>query len=114
MADLGAIRGQLLKSSTFKSKAVEFDGLTVRIREPNVAETRDLANKCKDKKGDIDQMEYALRAVIALTETEDGVRIFEDSDYEALANQAVADSPVTKLTVAFAELMGGGAEMGKE
>ena len=94
MTDRNALRAKLPASPAYRKAAVEIDGDTVYIREPSVGESRDLATKCKSKAGEIDQLEYALRAV--------------------LAPQPVAGSIVGKLTGAFAELIGGTADQGKD
>lgn len=114
MTDRNALRAKLLASPAYRKAAVEIDGDTVYIREPSVGESRDLATKCKSKAGEIDQLEYALRAVLALTVDADGRRVFDDADYDALAAQPVAGSIVGKLTGAFAELIGGTADQGKD
>ena len=62
----------------------------------------------------VDQLEYALRAVLALTCDADGNRVFDDADHDALAAQPVADGVITRLTTAFAELVGGSGDLGKD
>ena len=112
--DRNALRSKLLKSPTYRKTEIDLDGDKVYIREPSVGESRDLAQKCKLKGGEIDQLEYALRAVLVLTCDESGARVFDDADYDALAAQPVADGIVSKLTGAFAELVGGSADLGKD
>lgn len=114
MTERNALRAKLLASPSYRKTSIDLDGDAVWIREPSVGESRDLAQKCKSKGGEIDQLEYALRAVLALTCDGDGKRIFDDADYDALAAQPVAGSIVGKLTAAFAELIGGSSDLGKD
>lgn len=114
MTDRNALRSKLLASPAYRKTAVDLDGDTVYIREPSVGESRDLAAKCKTKGGELDQLEYALRAVLVLTCDADGRRVFDDADYDALAAQPVVGSIVGKLTGAFAELIGGSSDLGKD
>lgn len=112
--DRNELRARLLKSPAYRKTKVELEeGAEVFIREPSVGETRELAQKCKMKGGDIDQLDYALRAVLVLTVDADGRRVFDEADYDALAAQPVSDGVVAKLTAAFAELVGGSADLGK-
>lgn len=113
--DRNELRAKLLKSPIYRKTKVDLgDGVEVFIREPSVGESRDLAAKCKLKGGEIDQMEYALRAVLVLTVDADGRRVFDDADYDALSAQPVADGIIAKLTSAFAEVVGGSADLGKD
>ena len=114
MSDRNSLRAKLLKSPSYRKAEIDLDGEKVYIREPSVGESRTLAQKCKLKDGEIDQLEYALRAVLALTCDADGNRVFDDADYDALAAQPVADGVITKLTSAFAELVGGSGDLGKD
>lgn len=108
------LRAKLLKTPAYRKTSVDLgDGAVVFLREPSVGETRELAQKCKIKGGDIDQLDYALRAVLVLTVDADGRRVFDEADYDALAAQPVSDGIVAKLTAAFAELVGGSADLGK-
>jgi len=108
------LRAKLLASPTYRKTEVDVDGSKVYIREPSVGESRDLAAKTKGKGGELDQMDYAIRAVLLLTVGEDGKRIFDDADYDALAAQPVVGGIIGKLTTAFAELVGGSADLGKD
>lgn len=112
MSDRNALRAKLLATPNYRRAEVDLDGDTVYIREPSVGESRDLAAKCKLKGGEIDQLEYALRAVLVLTCDADGKRLFDDADYDALAALPVAGGLVGKLTGAFAELVGGSSDEG--
>lgn len=112
MSERNAIRAKLLATPAYRRAEVEIGGDKVYIREPSVGESRDLATKCKAKGGEIDQLEYALRAVLALTVDADGARLFDDADYDALASQPVVGGVVGQLTGAFAELVGGSSDEG--
>lgn len=112
--DRNDLRAKLLASPAYRKTEVDIEGAKVFIREPSVGESRELANKTRGKGGELDQMEYAIRAVLMLTVGEDGKRIFEDADYDALAAQPVAGGVIGKLTTAFAELIGGSGELGKD
>jgi hypothetical protein len=109
------LRAKLLKSSTFKKHAVALGGGDqVYLREPSVAESRAINDKCaKDSAGDVDRFEFIVRSVIAVAHDEDGQPILEEADFDALMGQSLVDSPIQTLINAYGEMMSGGAELGK-
>lgn len=69
----------------FKSETVEYNGVEVEIRQPSYKDRKNLVNKCRDKDGNLDTLDFTVWAVIYNTfvpGTND--RVFEKGDYEKL------------------------------
>ena len=71
------------KCVPFKREVVTIDGKDIYVRQPSVGE-RSRIDKAARVNDTFDWARYQAFCVIALTEDEGGVKVFEDADYDAL------------------------------
>lgn len=76
----------------FREKTVEFGGEKFVVREPSLAESKAIRSKAvqvsaKGQDVKIDDVEFLVQAIIQLVHDEDGVKVFEAGDHEALMGQ---------------------------
>lgn len=72
----------------FKRYSLEFEGTAVEFIQPNVKQRRDILNKCKDSKGEVDGVLLMVEAVIQLTvEPNTDNRVFDETHRDMILSQ---------------------------
>lgn len=74
------------KAINLDKRIIEINGDKFEIRQPTIAQRNEITNRCRQ--GDnFDGLAYQIWGVIMFTyDPETNARVFEDTDYEQLAN----------------------------
>jgi hypothetical protein len=115
MSKRDALRSAILgKKPTFRSEIVKHEGESYELRQPSNKSRRDLFKKVTDEAGRIDMMDFVLWAVIYNTyEPGTDNTVFEESDYDVLANLP-AGGVVDKLGDVASKLLNVEEDSGKK
>lgn len=115
MSKRDTLRSAVLgKKPTFRSEIVEYEGEKFEIRQPTNKARRDLFKKATDESGKIDMMDFVMWAVIYNTyEPGTDTTVFEESDYDVLANLP-AGGVVDKLGEVASKLLNVEDDTGKK
>lgn len=70
----------------YKTTEIEFEGQKVVFRQPSLKQRKDLIEKSVVNK-EIDGVSMQVWSVIYLTYDEQGNRVFDEADYDALMNK---------------------------
>lgn len=83
------LRGATLgRKGQFKTEQVEVNGETFMVKQPSVAERKELFDAVRDDNGNYDLHEALIWSVIKLVYTPDGdERVFDEADYEAMMSE---------------------------
>jgi len=89
----------------FKTKIVEYAGLEVEVKQPNLKDRRKLLEKARDEKGNFDVVLFTIWAVILNTYVPNtGEKVFSPEDAEAFM-ELNTGSFVETFSAAVSELM---------
>lgn len=68
----------------FKSKEVEYNGITVELREPNLKDRRKLLERAKNSNGELDMVNFIVYSVILNTYVPNSnEKVFSPEDADA-------------------------------
>lgn len=71
----------------FRTKVVEYEGLEVEFRQPNLRDRKALIARSRGESGEFDAVEFQVWAVILNTYVAGtNELVFEDTDYEVIMN----------------------------
>lgn len=88
----------------FQTKKVKLEsGFTLVVKQPSQKQRSQISKKATIE-GTIDPFEFILWSVLLLVHDENGVRVFEDSDYDELASHPTGGI-VDELGEACTELL---------
>lgn len=75
-------------ASKARTKTIDFQGVEVAFKQPNLTVQRQLISKAKGADGELDGVLFMVWSVIFCTYTPDLTeRVFDESDYEILMEQ---------------------------
>jgi len=84
-----AIRARTIgAASKARTKTIEFQGVEVAFKQPNLSVQRQLISKAKGADGELDGVLFLVWSVIYCTFTPDLTeRVFDEADFEVLMEQ---------------------------
>lgn len=89
----------------FKSKEVEYNGVTVEVRQPNLRDRKKLLEASRNSKGDFDVILFTINSVVLCTYVPGtNEKVFSPEDVEAFM-ELNTGSFVETFSAAVSELM---------
>lgn len=102
---IGAKKNLKQVKKTFKTQdGTEFE---VMFQQPTRKDKKEIVKRCSDDNGMVDVIDLSTWAVIMLTYTPEGERVFSEEDYNLLLDQAATDSFVEEFALEALKLING-------
>lgn len=97
----------------FRRETVTIGEHEVEVRQPSIRSRKELINSVTNEFGEIDNMEFYVRAVIHCTYTLDtNERVFDETDYESIMEQPTGGW-VDEIATKALDLINSGSFEGK-
>lgn len=71
-------------SKKFRTKELKYEGETFVFKQLSYAARKDLINRSKDEKGELDNTKFQINSIIFTTYDEKGDLVFDHADFESL------------------------------